>query len=222
MCFYNKNRKSNTATSVSSASSFKQTLPVRPHHQRKTCNKPAIPAAKMHSSNGLPSSLPKPRVVRTTHNPAGTSVFASDEVLTPFTPFGPQASAFTIFDQRATVPVSNTDAIPSFANAIPRCPPNGVIFCISDFPGNGYAAPMHRTVSLDYGVILSGEIVLELDGGEERTVRAGEIIVQQGVNHRWINRSPEPCRMLCVMIGAEKVVLGNGTVLEETVFGKKP
>lgn len=80
---------------------------------------------------------------------------------------------------------------------------------------------MHRTLSLDYIIVVSGEIVLKLDGGEEKTVKAGEYIVQRGVNHEWINRSDEPCRMMVVMVGAEKIKLDNGTELEETVFGKK-
>jgi len=77
---------------------------------------------------------------------------------------------------------------------------------------------MHRTLSLDYAVVLSGEITLILDGGEEKTVKAGEFIVQRGVNHSWHNRLDIPCRVMFVMAGAEKIVLENGTELEETVF----
>jgi quercetin dioxygenase-like cupin family protein len=79
---------------------------------------------------------------------------------------------------------------------------------------------MHRTLSLDYAAVISGEIVLGLDGGEEKTVRAGEFIVQRGVNHEWINRSQDGCRIMVVMVASEKIVLGDGTVLEETVFKK--
>jgi quercetin dioxygenase-like cupin family protein len=79
---------------------------------------------------------------------------------------------------------------------------------------------MHRTLSLDYAAVISGEIVLGLDGGEEKTVRAGEFIVQRGVNHEWINRSQDVCRIMVVMVASEKIVLGDGTVLEETVFKK--
>jgi quercetin dioxygenase-like cupin family protein len=79
---------------------------------------------------------------------------------------------------------------------------------------------MHRTLSLDYSVVLSGEIVLRLDGGEEKTIRAGEVIVQRGCNHEWLNRTDQVCRIAVVMVGAEKVVLGDGTSLEETVFKK--
>ncbi|KAM5346500.1 hypothetical protein ACJ41O_009505 [Fusarium nematophilum] len=159
------------------------------------------------------------RLVRTAHTEDGTSVFASDSLLTPFTPFGPQHSSFTIFDSRQSVPVNNTDAIPSFSDTLPRCPPEGAIFCMTQIQPGG-SAPMHRTVSLDYCVVMSGEIVLALDGGEEKTVRRGEVIVQQGVNHRWVNRGDVPCQMVFVMIGAEKIVMKDGAVLEETAFKK--
>jgi quercetin dioxygenase-like cupin family protein len=75
---------------------------------------------------------------------------------------------------------------------------------------------MHRTLSLDYCVILAGSIWLITDGGDETEVKAGEMILQRGVNHMWENRGDVPCRFLCVMVGSEKVVLGNGKELEET------
>ena len=62
--------------------------------------------------------------------------------------------------------------------------------------------------------------MLRLDSGEEKTVKAGEFIVQRGVNHEWINRGKEVCRVMFVMVGAEKIVLGDGRALEETVFKK--
>lgn len=74
---------------------------------------------------------------------------------------------------------------------------------------------MHRTLSLDYCVVMNGEIVLVLDGGEERVVKAGEFIVQRGTTHSWINRTGEVCRIMFVMVGSEKVVLSDGRVLDE-------
>jgi len=71
---------------------------------------------------------------------------------------------------------------------------------------------------MDYAVVLSGEIVLRLDNGDERTVRAGEFIIQCGVNHQWINRTDETCRTMFVTVSAEKVKLADGTELEETVL----
>ncbi len=55
-------------------------------------------------------------------------------------------------------------------------------------------------------------------GGEEKTVHAGEFIVQQGINHKWVNRAAEPCRILFVMVAADKVMLKDGRGLDETVF----
>ena len=79
---------------------------------------------------------------------------------------------------------------------------------------------MHRTLSCDYGAVMSGEIVLRLDSGEETTVRAGEFMVQRGANHEWINRSEEVCRIVVVMVASEKIVTEDGKVLGETVFKK--
>jgi quercetin dioxygenase-like cupin family protein len=78
---------------------------------------------------------------------------------------------------------------------------------------------MHRTISADYGVVLEGEIILHLDSGEKKRVRKGESILQRGTNHEWINPSDhETCRILFVMVGAEQIVLGDGTALEQTVI----
>lgn len=58
---------------------------------------------------------------------------------------------------------------------------------------------MHRTQTLDYGIVLDGELTLVLDRGET-TVRAGDIVVQCGTNHAWANRSDRNCRVAFVLI----------------------
>ncbi|WP_203290703.1 cupin domain-containing protein [Maricaulis parjimensis] len=58
---------------------------------------------------------------------------------------------------------------------------------------------MHRTETVDYGIILEGELVLIMDEGET-TVRAGDIVVQRGTNHGWANRSDKPCRVAFILI----------------------
>ncbi len=172
-------------------------------------------AAALALALAAPAAFSATRVVVTAHSNTGEAVFESDATASPYYPFGPQATGFTRFHSRISVPVNNQTSPPDLGtSAPPKCPPQGVLFCTSDFPPN-FVSPMHRTVTLDYGVVMSGEIVLRLDSGEERTVRAGEVIVQKGVNHQWINRGPETCRMICFMAGAEKIRLDNGTVLEE-------
>lgn len=60
-------------------------------------------------------------------------------------------------------------------------------------------ALMHRTETIDYGIVLEGELVLILDEGET-TVRAGDIVIQRGTNHGWANRSDKNCRIAFILI----------------------
>lgn len=60
-------------------------------------------------------------------------------------------------------------------------------------------AHMHRTETIDYGIVLEGELVLIMDEGET-TVRAGDIVIQRGTNHGWANRSDKNCRICFVLI----------------------
>ena len=63
---------------------------------------------------------------------------------------------------------------------------------------------MHTSDTIDFVYIISGEIWLELDDNEERLIKAGDTVVENGTRHRWHNRSTEPCVMLGCMIGAER------------------
>lgn len=61
---------------------------------------------------------------------------------------------------------------------------------------------MHRTESVDYGVVIEGELTLVLDDSEVQ-LRPGSVVVQRGTNHAWANRSGKPCRMLFVLIDGQ-------------------
>jgi mannose-6-phosphate isomerase-like protein (cupin superfamily) len=63
---------------------------------------------------------------------------------------------------------------------------------------------MHATDSVDYGIVLSGSINMALDDGTETTLVAGDVVVQTGVRHGWLNRGTEPCVMAFVMVGATR------------------
>ena len=60
---------------------------------------------------------------------------------------------------------------------------------------------MHRTQSVDYAIVLKGEIDMLLDDSEVH-LKAGDVVVQQGTNHAWANRGNEPCQIAFVLIGA--------------------
>ena len=73
----------------------------------------------------------------------------------------------------------------------------------------GTRSPMHRTESLDYGICLEGECVMELDSGEAVTVRAGDVVVQRGTNHVWHNRSTTACRFAWILLDARAVEIAG-------------
>jgi uncharacterized cupin superfamily protein len=61
---------------------------------------------------------------------------------------------------------------------------------------------MHRTETIDYGIVLEGELTLILDVGET-VVRAGDIVIQRGTTHGWANRSKRHCRIAFILIDGE-------------------
>ncbi len=63
---------------------------------------------------------------------------------------------------------------------------------------------MHTTETVDFDVVVSGECVLELDDGEEVTLKAGDCVVQNGTRHAWHNRSQENCVIAVALLGAER------------------
>ena len=85
-------------------------------------------------------------------------------------------------------------------------PPGGSRFAVIDFPP-GNAGVLHRTESLDYVVVLAGEIDMDLDASTVH-LRAGDVLVQRGTNHAWCNRGSEAARVAFVLVDA--IPLGIG------------
>jgi uncharacterized cupin superfamily protein len=61
---------------------------------------------------------------------------------------------------------------------------------------------MHRTRTIDYALILSGEIDMLLDDSEIH-LKAGDVVIQRGTNHAWVNRGKTPCRVAAVLVDAK-------------------
>ena len=80
---------------------------------------------------------------------------------------------------------------------------NGTVFRVVEF-GPGVAPRNHRTDSIDYAVVLSGEIDMELDDSVVH-LNAGDVLVQRGTIHIWVNRSTKPCAIAFVLIDAKPV-----------------
>ncbi|KAK6987486.1 hypothetical protein R3P38DRAFT_3101403, partial [Favolaschia claudopus] len=91
--------------------------------------------------------------------------------------------------------------------------PGGSTFRAFEF-APGSVSPMHRTISLDYGIVAKGTIVLEMEDGSRVTLTEGDTVVQRGGMHCWRNETSEWGRMYFVGLGAQPVKV-NGQELKE-------
>ncbi|MFI5267071.1 MAG: cupin domain-containing protein [Chloroflexota bacterium] len=110
-------------------------------------------------------------------------------------------------------PVDNSGHEDTSGRATGTTLANGTVFRIVEFgPGNG--PRVHRTDSIDYAVILSGEIDMELDDNVVH-LKAGDVLVQRGTIHNWVNKGTQPCRIAFILIDAKPVAV-DGKVLTAT------
>jgi quercetin dioxygenase-like cupin family protein len=158
------------------------------------------------------SGLPSVQRVVTGHDAAGRAVFKSEDVSpTRMVPSGD--AAFLLVWTTETVPADNNDETDGRLHDAGLTLNQGSVIRIVDMlPGK--ESPMHRTNSIDYGIVLKGEIELELDDGAKRTVREGGIIIQRGTNHLWRNITDQPTRIAFILIEAPAYLYG-GVPLEE-------
>ena len=151
-----------------------------------------------------------PRRVVTGHTPDGVSIVLSDG-LVPVSRSLPE-------DGVEFHEVWNTEGAPTRIVAVERTeptertlavppPPRGTKIRVNEFaPGHldehGLQSPVHRTASVDYGIVLEGEITLILDDSEV-TLGPGDIVVQRGTDHAWANRGDTPARVVFVLVDGE-------------------
>jgi hypothetical protein len=96
--------------------------------------------------------------------------------------------------------------------------PHGTVCRMVDFAPNSEPL-MHRTQSLDYGIVLEGTVEMVLDSGEVKVMKRGDVAVQRATMHAWRNASKtEWCRMIFVLQGCQPLVVG-GQRLEEDLAG---
>jgi quercetin dioxygenase-like cupin family protein len=86
-------------------------------------------------------------------------------------------------------------------------PPNGSRFCVIDFPPGNDGA-MHRTETIDYVIVMAGEIDMDMDDSTVH-LKAGDILVQRGTNHSWVNRGKENARVAFVLLDAKPLGIGH-------------
>ena len=149
------------------------------------------------------------RRVITGHDANGRAVVKFDEVSKNITSNRPGATACVVWTTES-FPVNNTGDADEGLREVGTTLKNGTVFRVIEF-APGVAPRNHRTDSIDYAVVVSGEIDMELENSVVH-LKAGDVLVQRGTIHNWVNRGTTPCVMAFVLIDAKPVEV-DGKVL---------
>ena len=150
--------------------------------------------------------LPPVHRVVTGHDAAGKAVVISDAKFdSRANPAG--TALFTLIWTSPTAPVDNDDAHDGRDRDVDLTLPGGSVIRVVDMvPGS--TAPMHRTSSLDYGIVVGGAIELLLDDGSATLVEQGGIVIQRGTIHSWRNPSTDvTARVVFILLDAKPVTV---------------
>jgi quercetin dioxygenase-like cupin family protein len=148
----------------------------------------------------------KLRRVVTGHDAQGRAIVLFDDVLNNMTSHRPGHASGTIWTSvggRADNNGSADEALLKVGTSLEE----GTIFRLTEYQP-GVVPRNHRSNSLDYGIVLSGEIDMELDDTVVH-LKAGDVLVQRGTIHNWVNRGTVPCRILFILVGAKPVSVGG-------------
>ena len=151
----------------------------------------------------------KIRRVVTGHDAQGRAKVLIDEQVSNVISARPGAESSVIWSSD-TLPVDNGGDHDPSRQKIGTFIPGGSVFRVVSF-GPGVAPRNHRTDSVDYAVVISGEIDMELDIGSVH-LKAGDVLVQRGTIHNWVNKGSEPCVIALALISAEPVTAGGKTL----------
>lgn len=144
------------------------------------------------------------RRVVTGHDEQGRSTVVVDETVKNV--FSPRpGAAYSVIWSSEGFPLSNDGNDDPSTKKIGTSIDNGTVFRVVSF-GPGVAPRNHRTDSIDYAVVMAGEIDMVLDTGTVR-LRAGDVLVQRGTIHDWINSGPIPCVIAFALIAAKPVAI---------------
>jgi quercetin dioxygenase-like cupin family protein len=146
--------------------------------------------------------------VITGHDATGTAIVRIDEVASHTFVGRPGATGVNVWTTEG-FPVDNDGAEDAGLRKVGTTLPGGTIFRILEF-APGLAPRNHRTDSIDYIVVISGEIDMELDDTAVH-LKAGDVMVQRGTIHNWVNRGTAPCVLAVILIAAKSVEAGGKT-----------
>ena len=146
------------------------------------------------------------RRVVTGHDASGRAVVKIDEVAKNLLSSRPGATAWVVWTTEG-FPADNTGEEDAGLRKTGTTLDNGTVFRILEL-APGVTPRNHRTDSIDYAVVMSGEVDMELD---DTTVhlKAGDVLVQRGTIHNWVNKGTVPCVIAFVLVAATPVTAGG-------------
>ncbi|KAF9568427.1 hypothetical protein CPC08DRAFT_813479 [Agrocybe pediades] len=168
-------------------------------------------------SEHLPHPLPHVRRIVTSHDDSGNAIILSDSDL-------PSQAMEIVRDGRSSAIWVTTDSVPTNDNNNQEDGRKRIIEDMTNFKlvhpngtnlrstelGPGAITPMHRTCSLDYNILVAGELVLiNEDGTEKHLKNPGDVVIQRGTMHAWRNPTNEWARWITVLIAANPVVINE-------------
>ena len=146
------------------------------------------------------------RRIVTGHDNSGRAIVKIDEVAQNIASSRPGASACVVWTTE-NFPVDNTGKEDAGLRKTGTTLDNGTVFRVLEL-APGVSPRNHRTDSIDYAVVMSGEVDMELDDTSVH-LKAGDVLVQRGTIHNWVNRGTEPCVIAFVLIAAKPVAVGG-------------
>jgi quercetin dioxygenase-like cupin family protein len=146
------------------------------------------------------------RRVVTGHSAEGRARIEIDENVKNVISNRPGASSSLIWATEG-FPVNNDGFEDPTSGSFKTTVEGGTVFRVVRYQP-GVAARNHRTDSIDYAVVISGAIEMELDDGVVVKLKAGDVLVQRGTMHNWVNRGTEDCVVAFVLISATPVKAG--------------
>jgi mannose-6-phosphate isomerase-like protein (cupin superfamily) len=149
------------------------------------------------------------RRVVTGHDDQGRAKVLIDETVKNVSSQRPGALYSVIWSTEG-FPVSNDGSEDPSGRKVGTTLDNGSVFRIVSF-GPGVSPRNHRTDSIDYAVVISGEIDMELDIGSVH-LKAGDVLVQRGTIHNWVNKGTAPCVIAFILIAAKPATAGGKTL----------
>jgi mannose-6-phosphate isomerase-like protein (cupin superfamily) len=149
------------------------------------------------------------RRVVTGHDEKGRAKVLIDEQVKNVFSHRPGAH-YSVIWSSDTLPANNDGDDDPSGRSIGTTIPGGSVFRVVSF-GLGVAPRNHRTDSIDYAVVISGEIDMVLDG-ETVHLKAGDVLVQRGTVHNWVNNGAVPCVIAFTLISAKPVTAGGKTL----------